>query len=437
MTPPLRGSDVTAGARPGPVPGAETAPERPGPGPGAPEPAAFEVNVAFIAMMAAMIAINAFAADMVIPGLGVISDHFQLTDPNHRQWVIYASFLGMAVSQLLIGPLSDALGRRPAAFAGLAIFGLGCLLAGAAQDYETLLAARVLQGLGSGGLRVLAYAILRDRVAGDEMARSTSLISIGFLILIFIAPMAGQLVIALSGWRGLFVWLLIQSALTALWLARALPETLPPERRRPLAIRPMVKAMRVVASTPATLACAGALAATLGSLATYIATAEQIFNGIYGLGALMPLAFGILAFAEGGAAIFNSRAVKRIGALRMARRGLIGWLFGGTIAAAVFGLGFDGVPPLWLFMLWNAGALAMFALLFGNLNAVAMAPMGEMAGSASSVLAFMSTAGGALLAAGAGAAFDGTVVPLAASFGVSGAVGLAALTYAQRRGAFA
>ena len=160
-------------------------------------------------MMSAMIAINAFAADMVIPGLGVIADHFALQDPNSRQWVIYASFLGMAVSQLLIGPLSDSLGRRPAAFTGLAVFGLGCILAGVAQDFETLLAGRVLQGLGSGGLRVLAYAILRDRVAGDEMARSSSLISIGFLILIFIAPMAGQLVIMLSDWRGLFAWLLI------------------------------------------------------------------------------------------------------------------------------------------------------------------------------------------------------------------------------------
>ncbi|MAS43718.1 MAG: MFS transporter [Rhodobacteraceae bacterium] len=425
MTPPLRGTDVSTGA-----------PARPA-GPGPVEPPEAQVRFAFIAMMSAMIAINAFAADMVIPGLGVIADHFALQDPNSRQWVIYASFLGMAVSQLLIGPLSDSLGRRPAAFTGLAVFGLGCILAGVAQDFETLLAGRVLQGLGSGGLRVLAYAILRDRVAGDEMARSSSLISIGFLILIFIAPMAGQLVIMLSDWRGLFAWLLIQSGLTALWLARALPETLPPERRRPLAIRPMVRAMRVVAATPATLACAGALAATLGSLATYIATAEQIFNGIYGLGALMPLAFGALALAEGGAAFFNSRAVKRIGALRMARIGLTGWVFGGSIAAAVFALGFDGVPPLWLFMLWNAGSLAMFALLFGNLNAVAMAPMGDMAGSASSVLAFMSTAGGALLAAGAGAAFDGTVVPLAACFAVSGAVGLGALTYAQRRGAFA
>lgn len=391
----------------------------------------------FVALMASLGALNAVSTDIVIPALGLISDGFALADPNLRQWTIYAVFAGMAVSQLAIGPLADGLGRRRAAFLGMAVFLAGCLLSALAPSFEWLLAGRALQGLGSGGMRVISLAITRDRFAGDEMARVISLSTAVFVLMVFAAPLAGQAIVALGPWRWVFAALALQGAATALWFATAQPETLPPERRRPIRLRAVARTLAEVATTPATLACALALGAAFGAFASYLASAQQVFGEVYGLGIGLPLAFGSLSLVYGAMSLANSWAVGRMGAMRLARGALTvwaGWSAAGTLA---FQAVWDGVPPFWLYMAWVAVPVSLFALLYGNLQAVALAPMGDRAGSASSAVSAFATLCGVATAAVSGAFFDGTVVPLAATFALAGAAGLAALSGAARRGAAA
>lgn len=391
----------------------------------------------FVALMASLGAVNAVSTDIVIPGLGLIDAEFGLSDPNLRQWALYAVFLGMAVSQLVLGPVADRFGRRAAVFGGLAVFLLGCAAAAAAPSYGALLAGRFLQGLGSGGLRVVSMAVTRDRFSGDEMARVVSLSTAVFVVMVFAAPLVGQGMLALGPWRWLFLLLAVQALATGLWFALAQPETLDPARRRPISPRAVARTFAEIARTPATLACALALGAAFGAFAGYLASAQQVFGEVYALGVWLPVAFGAVSLFYGAMALVNARAVGRFGTVRLARWALALWAVWGIGGAVGFGPLAAGVPPLWLWMVWASVAVAGFAFIYGNLQALALVPMGDRAGSASSAVAAFATLCGVIVAATVGATFDGTVVPLTASFGAAGLAGLLAVRRATRRGAFA
>lgn len=377
----------------------------------------------FVALLASLGALNAFSTDIVIPALGLIADEMALADPNRRQWAVLAVFVGMAVSQLALGPIADRFGRRRAVFLGFAVFLLGAALSAAAPSFDMLLLGRLLQGLGGGGLRVVGLAITRDRFTGDEMARIVSMTTTVFVVMVFAAPLLGQAIAMTLGWRWVFGVLVLQCLATWAWFAAAQPETLRPEYRRSVSPLAMAATFRAILGHRRTLGCALALGGAFGSFALYLSSAQQIFGEVYELGALVPVAFGGVSLLYGATTVVNTRMVSRRGAAGVARAAITVLGVAGTAYALAFAALFDGVPPLWLYLAAVSVPIACFAMVYGNLQALALEPMGDRAGSASSMVAAMGTAIGVVMAGIGGALFDGTVVPLMAAFGISGIAG--------------
>ncbi|WP_339950895.1 MFS transporter [uncultured Albimonas sp.] len=386
-------------------------------------------SLIFVALMAALGATNAVAVDIVIPAQGLIAQSFQLAPGEGAQWTVLAMFAGAAVSQLVLGPVADAWGRRRAAFLGLALAFIGGLAAAAAPTFETLIAARLLQGLGAGGLRVVGLAIIRDQCSGDRMARVVSLQALIFELIMFFTPVVGQLIVEFAHWRLGLALTAVQAVATAVAFHLLQPETLDPAHRRPLALRAVLSTYAGVLRMRPAMGAAMAMAVSFGVLATFLSSAQPIFGEVYGLGWGLPAVFGAMTAFFVIAAIVNARLVVRLGAPRMARIGLTSWAVSGTAGLIVFALAFEGVPPLWLLLVWLSPTLSMFAILYGNLLATALAPLGDRAGSASSALAASGTLAGVALGALTSGIFNGTVLPLAGMLGFAGVAGLAAMRW--------
>ncbi|SFH90707.1 MFS transporter [Albimonas pacifica] len=386
-------------------------------------------SLIFVALMAALGATNAVAVDIVIPAQGLIAQSFQMSPGEGAQWTVLAMFAGASLSQLVLGPAADAWGRRRAAFLGLALAFIGGLAAAAAPTFETLIAARLLQGLGAGGLRVVSLAIIRDQSSGDRMARIVSFQALIFELIMFFTPVVGQLIVEFAHWRVGLAITALQAALTALAFHLWQPETLDPAHRRPFEFRAVMRTYGGVLRMRPAMGAAMAMAVAFGVLATFLSSAQPIFGEVYGLGWGLPAVFGGSTIFFALAALANARLVGRLGAARMARIGLASWAVSGTLGLAVFAVFFAGVPPLWLLLVWLLPTLAMFGILYGNLLATALAPLGDRAGSASSALAASGTLAGVALGAVMAEIFDGTVLPLAGMLGFAGVAGLLAMRW--------
>ena len=386
-------------------------------------------SLVFVALMAALGATNAVAVDIVIPAQGLIAQSFSMSPGEGAQWTVLAMFAGASLSQLVLGPAADAWGRRRAAFLGLALAFLGGLAAAAAPTFETLIAARLMQGLGAGGLRVVSLAIIRDQSSGDRMARIVSIQALIFELIMFFTPVVGQLIVEFAHWRLGLAITAVQAALTALAFHLFQPETLDPAHRRPLAFRAVLRTYAGVLRMRPAMGAAMAMAVAFGVLATFLSSAQPLFGEVYGLGWGLPAVFGGSTVFFALAALANARLVGRLGAARMARIGLASWAVSGTLGLAVFASFFAGVPPLWLLLVWLLPTLAMFGILYGNLLATALAPLGDRAGSASSALAASGTLAGVALGAAMAEIFNGTVLPLAGMLGFAGVAGLAAMRW--------
>ncbi len=188
----------------------------------------------FVAIVALMMAVTAISIDNLLPAFPAIETRFAVADPNRLQLLVYVYMLGFGPAQIIYGPLSDALGRRPVLLASLGVYVAGCVLAMLAPSFGWLLAARVIQGMGAAGGRVLSTAIVRDRFAGREMASVMSLIMMVFLIIPMVAPAIGGAMLAFGSWVYVFVSMLILAFILTVWFSWRMPETLHPEYRRPL-----------------------------------------------------------------------------------------------------------------------------------------------------------------------------------------------------------
>lgn len=377
----------------------------------------------FILLMALIMSTAAMAIDTVLPALGLIGNAFDIADENLRQLVVGAFFMGMAAAQLLFGPLSDSLGRRPLLFAGIGVFVAGCVMSIVAPSFELMLLGRFIQGVGAAAPRVISVAIVRDRFEGRQMAKILSLIMSIFITVPIFAPTIGQGVVFFAGWRGIFGMFLAMAAVMTVWAALRLPETLAPEHRHPLGFGRVGRAMVEVVRHRTTMCYLLAISSIFAALIGYLTSAQQIFQEVYGLGPLFPVAFGGLACSIGLASFTNSRLVGLLGMRRLV------WIFlSGAISLAMTfaatALLFKGVPPFWLMFPLMVPMFFCHGMLFGNLNALAMQPMGHIAGSAAAVIGTATTALSALLGSLIGQAFDGTVLPMALGFAGFGLLAL-------------
>lgn len=367
----------------------------------------------FIALAAALMALNALAIDIMLPGLQQIGASLGIESENHRQYVITAYVIGFGLPQLLYGPISDWLGRRPPLLFGLVIYVIAAFCASFAPSFEALLALRFIQGVGAAATRVVAVSFVRDVFGGRAMAEVMSLVFMVFMIVPVVAPGIGQLVMMFSEWHMIFVFMGVVSLGVMLWTARRLPETLEPERRRPFTAASAVEGFRIVLSNRVALCYTLATTLVFGGLFGFINSAQQIYVGIYGLGVWFPVLFAAVAAMMAVSSFVNSRLVGRFGMRRLSHGALVGFLAVNTV---LFGLALLGPVPLVPFVVLFTFAMLQFGWIGSNFNAIAMEPLGHVAGTASSVQGFVQTVGGAVIGAVVGQAFDSTVTPLTAGF---------------------
>ncbi len=381
--------------------------------------------VEFVALMAMLSATVAFSIDAMLPALPDIGRELSPDAPNSVQLVIVAFVLGMGLGTIFTGPLSDAFGRKRVMVGGAALYCLAAALCTVAPSLEMLLAARVLQGLGASGPRVVATAMIRDLYTGRAMARVSSFVMMTFTLVPAIAPLLGSFIIAGFGWRGLFWAFVLFSAATGSWLMVRQPETLPPDRRRPLDTGRMRAAAMEVFAHPNVRRAIAVQTLVFGLLFGTITSVQPIYDIAFDRAASFPYWFGMVAVLSGSASFLNARLVGRLGMLWLLRRALGLHLVLSVMLAGVWML--DIVPDAAqfpMFVVWQVASFALAGLTIGNLNAIAMQPMGHIAGLAASVISATATILAVAVAAPIGLAFDGTPLPLMLGAGACGGLGL-------------
>ena len=387
----------------------------------------------FIPLIALLMSLVALSVDAMLPALPVIGQDLGAPRPNDVQLVVTSLFLGLGLGQMLFGPLSDRIGRKPAIFAGLLLFMAGCLVSIFASTFETMIAGRVLQGIGVAGPRIVTVALVRDQYEGPRMARLMSFTMAVFILVPTIAPALGQGILWLGGWRAIFTTFFAIAAVAFAWFALRQPETLPDARRRPFSPRAIGRAVLEVVRIRAAFGHTVATGFVFAPFVAYLSSAQQIFQEAYGIGALFPVCFGVLALAIGCASLVNGRLVMKHGMRRLSKVATAAITLISVVAWAL-AFAFDGLPPFWLFMAYLLGVFVCMGLLFGNLNALAMEPLGHVAGVGAAVVASLSTFISVPLGALVGLSFDGTMYAQIGAFAVFGAGTFAAIRWAGGEG---
>ncbi len=367
--------------------------------------------VALLAMMFSMVALS---IDSLLPALPDIAADLSPDAPNRAQLVVPAFALGLGIGTILSGPLSDAYGRRAVTNGGIVLFILASIAAWAAPDLGWLLAARALQGLAVAGPRIAPLAAVRDLYEGHTMARITSLVSTVFLIVPALAPSVGALIRASLGWRAIFLVLTGFAALAALWMSIRLGETHPPERRRPFRPARLREGLFEVLGNRTVRIISAALSLQFGALMALISSTQQIYSETFGKTESFPLWFAATALVGAAGTLLNARLVLHFGMRRLA---IAAFALETLLSLAAFAL-FAGLGT-WmhgagfaLWFVWSSSVLFSLGFIMGNLNAIAMQPLGHLAGMGTSVIAALYTVFGVLLAVPVGLAFNGTPLPL-------------------------
>lgn len=373
----------------------------------------------FVGLTALLFSLIAYGTDAMLPALEQIATGLGVDSVTHVQLVIGAFILGTGVGQLVAGPLSDALGRKPVLLGGIAVFMAASLWGAGAGTLETLLVARFIQGLGISAPRTVGMAMVRDLYSGRMMARVVSLAMTAFMIVPAIAPLAGQGIMLAFGWRAIFLSFVGFGALAGLWLWLRQAETHLPAARRPFRVATILRGAREVARNRRTATCIVVLAFIYSMIFSYLASAQQVFVDWLDTGTSFPLYFALIAVISGTASALNAWLVLRLGMWRLASLGmaLVALLSLGTGTAVA--LGWAGDTPLMVFMAWSISLFFLSGLIFANMNALALEPMGHIAGIASALVGAISTLGSVLIATPIGQAYDGTGVPLMLGVGAS------------------
>ncbi len=382
-----------------------------------------------VAVIASVMALNAFAIDMMLPALGHIGDELGTARENDRQLIIIVYVLGNGIAQLFFGPLVDRFGRKNVLMAALGGYILGSILSVFAASFSLLLAARAFQGITTAAARVAAIALVRDQCSGRRMAQVMSLAITIFMAAPILAPSFGQLILFAAPWRGIFIALLLYGVGLALWLGLRVPETLAPEMRKPLRAAPIAAAYREFATNRTTVGYTLASALCFGALFGYISSSEQIFLETFDLGESFPLVFAAIAAAFAAAALVNARLVARLGMRRLTHAALIGMIAVNVVhivLVAMFG------ESLLMFITFMAASFFALGLIGPNATALAMEPMGHIAGAAAAANGFAGTTMAGLLGGLVGQTYDGTTGPINAGFAILASLALVLVYWTEK-----
>ena len=382
----------------------------------------------FVLLAAAMLSTQAIAIDGMLPALPTMVRVLHVASANHGQWIVTAYMVGLGCGQLIWGLLSDRFGRRPILLGGLALYVAAALLCGLTESFYALLGWRLIHGLAAASVTV-TRSVIRDLYSGRHMARVMSLTLIVFLIVPIIAPSVGQLILLLAPWRYIFIVFGAFGLLVWTWALLRLPETLHAEYRLSLTRNHIVSAVRLVLGNRTSLCYTLATAVMIGAALAYVGMMQQIFTEVFHRPRLMPTVFALCAIFMGFAAFLNSRIVEQVGMRVISHTALLLFIavtFVHVLVAA------SGIETLWTFVALQSVTMACFSISVSNFGAMAMEPIGSVAGIGASLQGFISTFGGALVGAGVGWQFTGTTVPLAAGALCCGLAGILFVLLAER-----
>lgn len=370
----------------------------------------------FVAMMAFVTCFVAMAIDLMLPALAHIGIDLGVAHANDTQLIITTVFLGVAFGQILYGPMSDIVGRKPAVYLGFVIFIIGTLMSLFAQSMEMMLLGRLFQGLGAAAPRIITVAIVRDQYKGPQMARVMSLIMTVFILVPVVAPIIGQGILMVFGWRAIFAFLLLMAVGILIWFAMRLPETHAPEKRNRFSPALLKSSFFEVTSNRPAMAYVISLGLVFGAFMSFLSTVQQILQELYQLGAAFPFYFALLAAGIGASNFMNSKLVMRFGMKPLVMAAQISSVVL-SVALVIYCLITGSfVPPFLVVMAYFMLLLMGIGLLFGNLNALCMEPFGHIAGLASSFIGVVSTLIAVVLGMLVGQAYNETLLPLVAGF---------------------
>lgn len=388
----------------------------------------------FVVFAAAIFALTALSIDIMLPVLPEIGRSLGLGQDNNQQLVVLVFALGFGISQVVFGPLADRYGRRALMVPALIFYVLASVAAAFAPGFSGFLLLRLAQGVACAAIRTVLTAVVRDCFKGREMARVMSFVFTVFLIVPVFAPAIGQAISALTGWRAIFLFLALTGLVLCIWSTTRLGETQNPPDRIRLSIGSVARAFATVFSNRQTIGYTFAVTFFFGGLFAFIVSVQQVFDTIYGLGSWFAIAFGASSIGTASASLINGALVRRVGMRLISHLSLLIYI---GFAVAFFLAGSAGEPPFAVTYLFLCGLMVMFGFIVANFNAMAMEPMGHVAGTASAVIGTITTTGGTVLGGIVGLAFDGTVMPLATGFTVYGMCALMVVLWTERGRLFA
>jgi len=369
-----------------------------------------------IVLLGALIALPALGTDLYNPALPALAAALE-AGVGAAQLTVTTYFIGLAGGQLVWGPLSDRLGRRPALLAGLTVMLVASLAAALAGSIAEVAVARLGQGFAMSSGAVVVRSIVRDMYAHERAARLLASVTIVFSIVPIAAPLTGALLASGGGWRAVFWFLCIAAAVLLIATGYGLAETAPAERRsaRPLAVARTLAAIVTDRRFVAPLLLV--LCSHIGILAWVSNSAFTLVKGLGVSIAAYSLMFAAVMLGQILGAFCSARLVMRLGISRLLRVGTRVMLLGGVAAAT---LAWTGQHH------WLAVVIPFSVFLFGtalvvpNATATALTPFPATAGAASSLVGAIGFTAGALVSTLLAAVFDGTPRPMTTAAAVAG-----------------
>lgn len=356
----------------------------------------------------------AFSIDAVLPALGIIGADLHVLNPNDNQQIITSMFIGLGIGQIIYGPISDSIGRKPTIYIGFFFFLIGSLLCIYANNITMMSIGRILQGFGLSANRIVCIAIIRDVFKSNEMAKVMSFIFTVFIIVPTIAPALGQFLLNIGGWKMIFAGILFFTSSVTIWFTIKQSETLLPEHRNTFSLRNTLKATFEIFKNTQALAYMLVSGLVFAAFMTYLNLSQQIFQIQYQKTETFPYYFALIALSIGLATFLNGRIVERFGMFKIVNASLVGAVFFSSIS--VLYLLFIGEPSFLIFILLLIPIMFCIGLLFGNLNSIAMEPLGHIAGLGASVIGSLSTLMAVPLATYIGSMYSNSTAPLFVGF---------------------
>lgn len=371
----------------------------------------------------------AFSIDMMLPALIDIGSYFKVQNQNDIQLVIVTFLFSFGISQLLFGPLTDCFGRKKILVFSLFAFALSSIAAFFAPSFEWLLLARLAGGVSAGAARSASTAIVRDCFSGSDMARILSHVFAVFMIAPIIAPPIGQLIVYLSDWHWIFMFLGFGGLSAALWATLSYRETLYVKDRRPFSLKKIAEAIKECLSYRRPTGYGLVNLFIVSALFTFITSSAQIFGELYGMGDWFLAVFTLSAVCLAGCSVLNAYLVKTYDMRLLMHWSLVVFFILSLIFVALALRGPVALP--WMIAI-VVGVTSMFGFTNANSMSVALEPLGHVAGTASSIIATFGASGGALFGGLIARSYDGTVLPMAIGYLILSSAGLTAAYWGER-----